>query len=70
MQPSRKRGITTKGRDLAIELEKRLLRKVLSCPYIASYAETDRVNSPFVKIVERFEAFSVALLGSVDGFGF
>jgi hypothetical protein len=70
MQPSGKCGLSAKARDLAIELEKGFLGKILSGLDTAYHAETEGVDTPFVKIVKDFEALGIALLGTFDGFGF
>jgi hypothetical protein len=64
------RGFSPKACNLAKEMEKGFLSKMLSRFDIASHAEAEGVNAPFVKVVQRLEAFTVPLLGTVDGFGF
>jgi hypothetical protein len=51
-------------------MEKGFLSKMLSRFDIASHAEAERVNAPFVKAVQILEALTVSLLGTFDCFGF
>jgi hypothetical protein len=51
-------------------MEKGFMSKMLSRFHIACHAEADGVNAPSVKVVQILEAFTVPLLGTLDGFGF
>src|SRR4030088_2153754 len=70
MQPGRKSRLASKSCDLAIQLEKRFLRKILSCGGITRHPQTERVNPPLVPVVKRLERFRVPLLGPLDRLGF
>jgi hypothetical protein len=70
MQPSGKLRVPTKGRNLAIKLEEGLLCTILGIFNISGYAETKRIDTPFMKSIEKFEALAVAVLGTFNGFGF
>ncbi|SPF37872.1 hypothetical protein SBA1_190004 [Candidatus Sulfotelmatobacter kueseliae] len=70
MQPGRERRFAAEGRDLAVELQESFLCQILGLGDVRSHAQTQRVDTAFVLIVESLEGFRIPLLGSLDGIGF
>src|SRR5579859_2321805 len=69
MQPRRKRRFPAESRDLAVELQERLLRKVFGFSGIARHPETKGIYPPFVESIEIFESNGVAGFRLLDRLG-
>jgi hypothetical protein len=70
MQPGRKNRIGAEGTNLAKNLQKCQLRKVLGLRRIPDHSQAQALDAPAVGVVKVFEGRSIAFLRSPDGFWF
>src|ERR1700752_4365259 len=70
VQPGRESRFAAEGANLAVELQEGFLRQILGFGRIRSHAQTERVDAPLVLLVEILKGLGIALLASLDGFGF
>jgi hypothetical protein len=70
MQPGRKCRLAAKRSNLTIELQKRFLRQIFGFGSVRRHAQAERIDAPFMLIVESLERLSIPLPGLLDKLGF